>query len=209
MADLQELSGKDAASDRWTSGVQVTLNDGRGVVIVRPTSDHAGDLARVRSAVIAEGKYTLATPAESSPDRESEMARLERFRTHPGSIYLACLLDNCPIGLIEFQNGEFRRTQHWGQLTIFVDKRYRGLGAGEALLRSLLDWATDSSIIEKVALAVFSSNARAIKLYEKLGFKREGYCPRDMRMEDGRYVDSVLMYRFVDQGPPRSNDNQP
>ena len=38
---------------------------------------------------------------------------------------------------------------------------------------------------------------RAIALYRKPGFREEGRCPRDMKLANGIYIDSVLMYRFV------------
>lgn len=188
----------DEIQDQWEVGRQVSLKDGRSAVIQRARSEHAAALAEVRAGIIAEGQYTLATPQENSPDEQSERARIENLRAKPGSVYLTCLLDELPIGLIEFQNGSFRRTQHWGQLTIFVQKDQRGRGVGRALMEALLDWAQADPLIEKVSLAVFSNNERAITLYEELGFVREGYCPRDMRFEDGSYLDSVLMYKLVD-----------
>lgn len=188
----------DEIQDQWEVGRQVSLKDGRSAVIQRARSEHAAALAEVRAGIIAEGQYTLATPQENSPDEQSERARIENLRAKPGSVYLTCLLGELPIGLIEFQNGSFRRTQHWGQLTIFVQKDQRGRGVGRALMEALLDWAQADPLIEKVSLAVFSNNERAITLYEELGFVREGYCPRDMRFEDGSYLDSVLMYKLVD-----------
>jgi RimJ/RimL family protein N-acetyltransferase len=84
--------------------------------------------------------------------------------------------------------------------SVWVREEWRGRGVGTALLQVLIDWATESPLIEKVTLAVFSTNHRAIGLYRKLGFEVEGMCPRDMKLADGNYMDSVLMYRFVDQG---------
>ncbi len=52
-------------------------------------------------------------------------------------------------------------------------------------------------MIEKVTLAVFSNNQRAITAYERCRFQEEGRCPRDMKLAPGEYLDSVLMYRFV------------
>ncbi|HEY3341065.1 MAG TPA: GNAT family protein, partial [Anaerolineae bacterium] len=63
-----------------------------------------------------------------------------------------------------------------------------------------LEWARTNSLIEKVTLAVFSTNTRAISVYEKMGFLVEGRCPRDMKI-NGEYVDSVLMYQFVKKLP--------
>lgn len=189
--------------DQWDAGRRVRLKDGRLALIQRARPDYAAALAELRAGVIAEGHYTLATPQENSPDEQSELARIETLNGKPGCVYLTCLLEDRPIGLVEFQNGSFRRTQHWGQLTVFVARDQRGQGAGRALMEALLDWAVTDPLIEKVSLAVFSSNERAIKLYEELGFVREGYCPRDMRFEDGSYIDSVLMYQLVDPARPK------
>ena len=84
-------------------------------------------------------------------------------------------------------------------LAMLVDAQWRSVGVGSALLESLLEWARANPIIEKVTLATFSTNTRAINLYKKMGFKEEGYCPRDMKAGEGKYIDSVLMYQFVDQ----------
>jgi RimJ/RimL family protein N-acetyltransferase len=63
-------------------------------------------------------------------------------------------------------------------------------------MKILIKWGRNNEIIQKMSLAVFSSNKIAISLYEKIGFKIEGLCPRDLKI-NGRYYDSVLMYKFV------------
>ena len=69
-------------------------------------------------------------------------------------------------------------------------------------MERLMEWAVANPIIEKVTLAVFSTNTRAQALYSKFGFQEEGRCPRDMKLPTGEYIDSVLMYRFVDDNSP-------
>jgi RimJ/RimL family protein N-acetyltransferase len=49
-------------------------------------------------------------------------------------------------------------------------------------------------------LEVFASNARAIALYESLGFVREGL-KRRVRKLDGRYDDDVMRALFLDEPP--------
>lgn len=46
--------------------------------------------------------------------------------------------------------------------------------------------------MERIELEVFASNARAIRLYERLGFVTEGV-KRGARKLDGVYEDNVLM----------------
>ena len=53
--------------------------------------------------------------------------------------------------------------------SMYVKKPYRGHGVGERLTREFLSWA-ESRGAEKVSVAAYTSNERAIHFYEKLGF---------------------------------------
>lgn len=65
------------------------------------------------------------------------------------------------------------------------------------MLKTLLEWAQANPLIEKVGLAVFSTNARVIELYRRLGFVEEGRRAKEIKFGPGKYVDEVLMGRFV------------
>jgi RimJ/RimL family protein N-acetyltransferase len=65
------------------------------------------------------------------------------------------------------------------------------------MIQAMLQWAEVHPFIEKVTLNVFSTNINAISVYENCGFTVEGRCPRDMKLADGTYIDSVLMFKFV------------
>lgn len=54
------------------------------------------------------------------------------------------------------------------------EKDYWGQGIGKEALTMLLDYAFLELNLHKVSLRVFSFNDRAITLYEKLGFEKEG-----------------------------------
>ena len=86
---------------------------------------------------------------------------------------------------------------HVATLHMSVAEEWRSRGVGTILLQSAIDWAKSHPAIEKLGLAVFSSNTRAIGLYRKLGFAQEGCRPREVKFGPDRYVDDILMYRFV------------
>lgn len=172
---------------------------GKDVVIREAQRVDAGKILDIWRSVVDEGKYTLRESDEFKQTEVKMIQRVEEHRDGDGSIYLVAEVDGTVIGLLEFSNGHLRRTAHSGMLAMLVDKKWRGVGVGTALLRVLLSWARANPIIEKVTLATFSTNKRAIELYKKMGFEDEGYCPRDMKLGSGRYIDSVLMYQFVDQ----------
>lgn len=167
---------------------------------VQVRSARPGDGARlvqIYEDVIAEGKYTLAAPDEFTRTEASERASITRYAERPGRVYLVAVVGGDVVGLLEFSNGSYKSTAHSGMLSMFVDQAWRGRGIGTALLEALLAWAEAEPIIEKVTLAVFANNPRAITLYKKMGFLVEGQCPKDMKFGPDEYVDSVLMYRFV------------
>lgn len=53
-------------------------------------------------------------------------------------------------------------------------KEMQGKGVGTATLSLLLDFAFNELNLHRVSLKVLSFNERPIRLYEKLGFVREG-----------------------------------
>jgi len=50
---------------------------------------------------------------------------------------------------------------------------------------------------EKVCLGVFSTNEWAVALYKKMGFIEEGRKFKEFKLDNGDYVDDILMYQFV------------
>jgi len=68
----------------------------------------------------------------------------------------------------------------------------RGRGYGGDALHALLRWAFREFNMHRVELSVDPSNERALRLYEKLGFVREG-TRREAHYDDGRFIDEVIM----------------
>ncbi|MCD2345474.1 GNAT family N-acetyltransferase [Clostridium guangxiense] len=75
------------------------------------------------------------------------------------------------------------------------DREYWGQGYGTDAMRVLLKFIFQNMNMHKVKLRVFSFNERAIKSYEKCGFKVEGIL-KDEIFKDGKYYDEVLMAVF-------------
>jgi RimJ/RimL family protein N-acetyltransferase len=81
--------------------------------------------------------------------------------------------------------------RHSGRLGMGVLKPWRGRGIGTRLLVTTLTAARDAGL-RRVELDVFASNTKAIALYERQGFVREGV-KRDARIIDGIVDDLVCM----------------
>jgi RimJ/RimL family protein N-acetyltransferase len=63
---------------------------------------------------------------------------------------------------------------------------------GTAAIRQLVEFGFRDLNLNRIALHVFATNTRAIHVYEKIGFSREGLL-RQAAYVDGGFLDVVLM----------------
>jgi putative acetyltransferase len=87
------------------------------------------------------------------------------------------------------------RRSHAAGLGMAVHDAYAGRGAGTALMQALVDLADRWWNIKRLELDVYVDNDRAIALYERFGFEREGVL-RAYAWRDGAYVDTIAMARL-------------
>jgi len=79
------------------------------------------------------------------------------------------------IGICGFVTGSRWKTRHRGEIVqLYVDRAYNGFGIGEKLMQKTIAKAFENEGTEMILLAVVSTNKKAIKLYENLGFKKYG-----------------------------------
>jgi putative acetyltransferase len=115
-------------------------------------------------------------------------------RRAPGGLSIVAELDGRLVangGL----NRSIGRQAHVAHLGMGVHDDFTGRGIGTALLAAILDAADNWLAIRRIELTVYPDNARAIALYERHGFEREGIKRQDA-FRAGRYVDSLLMARL-------------
>ncbi|HBR02126.1 MAG TPA: GNAT family N-acetyltransferase [Ruminiclostridium sp.] len=91
------------------------------------------------------------------------------------------------------------RMRHSGGIGIMVHRDYQNKGVGTALMKALLDIADHWLMLVRVELTVFEDNIRAIHLYEKLGFEKEGL-KKMAAIRNGRYANEFLMARIKSAG---------
>ena len=122
-------------------------------------------------------------------------ARRRRFEAHSSSTRLVAVIDGKAIGMIFLGVEESRRRAHCGSIGMAVHDAYAGRGAGSALMAAVVDQADKWLNLRRLELNVYADNARAIALYERFGFEREGLF-RAYAWRDGEYVDSIAMSRL-------------
>jgi RimJ/RimL family protein N-acetyltransferase len=101
------------------------------------------------------------------------------------------------IGNIKVDNFDWvNRTCELGVL--LGDRSYWGKGIGTEVMRLTLHYAFEQLNIRKVVLAVYANNPVAVKLYEKIGFQKEG-CQRQQIHYKGDYIDKYYMGIFSNE----------
>ncbi len=95
------------------------------------------------------------------------------------------------------------RCGHIANASYAVGSRFRGKGAGRAIVRDSLARARDAGFRVLQFNAVVISNATAHKLYESLGFAPLGTVPGGFSRDDGSYEDIRLYYYDLTKLPEK------
>ncbi len=132
---------------------------------------------------------TLQLPYASVESRE------QRFAAKPASqTTLVAVIDGKAIGMI-FLSREQNRRSHVGSIGMAVHDAYAGRGAGSALMGAVVDLADNWLNLKRLEVTVYADNPRAIALYERFSFEREGL-HHAFAWRDGAYADTVAMARM-------------
>ncbi len=170
--------------------------DGRRWILRRARPTDARALARLFAAVRAEGRW-LATPP-SAVSEPSESYFIGEMIRAGDSLVLVAEADGDVIGNVLVTTERSSVSGHIGTLSIAILDGWRDVGIGSALMRAAQDWTREQGLV-KLALGVFPDNARAIAVYEHVGFAREGLRRRQYHVAGGNYRDEVLMAWFPDE----------
>ncbi|MEP6567580.1 MAG: GNAT family protein, partial [Mesorhizobium sp.] len=109
-------------------------------------------------------------------------------RGDPG--YVAAVRDEV-VGWCDITRHDRPIHAHRGTLGMGIVPAYRGRGLGRELINATVAQARKAGFV-RIELFVHSDNARAIALYDKVGFVREGL-QRDAVYIDGEYRDAIVM----------------
>lgn len=134
---------------------------------------------------------TLGLPSYRTVDSDAFIAGLGSDDHN----LVAVLEDGTVIGCAGLTVCSNPRMRHVGTVGLFVHTDYQNQGVGTALMKAVLDLADNWLMLVRVELEVFADNERAIHLYEKLGFEKEGLM-RMTTVRNGRYVDDYKMARI-------------
>ncbi len=108
-------------------------------------------------------------------------------------------IDGKVAGMYILHPNNVGRCGHIANASFAVSSLYRGKKIGEELVRHCLAKGRELGFKIMQFNAVVSSNVRAIKLYEKLGFVRVGVVPGGFLNKDDVYEDIIVYYYNLQQ----------
>ncbi len=168
-----------------------------GSLLIREAEvEDAGALLTYIENVSGESDYLTFGPGEFELTEREEAEFLRACRASDNEVYLLALAGDEIVGTLNFSAGHRSRVRHSGELGMSVRKAYWGQGVGSGLLDTLLNWARQTRVIKKINLRVRVDNHRAILLYERRGFVREGTLRKEVFL-DGVYYDLEWMGLFL------------
>ncbi|HKP54614.1 MAG TPA: GNAT family protein [Chloroflexia bacterium] len=169
------------------------------VVIREARPDDAEGMITYMQIISSEpNNYILWESGEFSVTVENERKMLESAAASDNSIFVVADAGGQIVGIANCAGGTRRATRHSALIGISLHPDYRDQGIGTRMMRYIISWARETGIIRRLDLHVFTYNARAIHLYEKLGFVLEGI-RRKAYLKDGKYVDSMAMALLLDE----------
>lgn len=179
-------------------GTKYTSKKGKHITIRKAERKDAKELVDFANLVFDTSDTTLTSSGEFQFTEEKEAEFIENMNvTSDNSIMLVAVHNESIVGMLGFHGSRFRKNKHTGVFGISVHPSMRNEGIGRILITVLLNWAKKHPIIERVELSAFSHNENGLHLYLSLGFEEEGRKKKGARLDDGTYVDMILMYQFV------------
>jgi phosphinothricin acetyltransferase len=163
-----------------------------GDVSTRPaTSDDAAAICTIYNQGIEDRIATLET--EPRPPEERRQWMGARAARHP---VVVAVTGGQVVGWGSLNAFNPRPAyDNVVDLSVYVERGWRGRGVGRALLQHLLPLARTLGY-HKMVLATFPFNEAGVALYQKVGFRPVGVYREQGRL-DGRWVDVLIMERLL------------
>ena len=179
---------------RMTSDTSARAAEARSappLSIRQATGDDAGAICRIYNQGIEDRVATLETELRTPAERLEWLAA--RGPRHPVVVATAA---GEVVGWGSLNRFNPRPAyDHVADLSVYVERAWRGRGVGRRLLTALID-AARRLHYHKMVLAAFPTNGPGMALYERLGFSRVGIY-REQGLLDGRWVDVIVMERLL------------
>ena len=176
---------------------RIELKSGQVLIIREAQKKDASRILDYVERIAGETDFLNIGPGDFNMSFEDEEKYILSCLESTTAFFIIAEIAGMFAGCITFKGGDKPRIQHVGDFGCSVLKEFWKLGIGSTLLETLIEWAKSSGIIKKLNLRVRLDNDRAIRLYERFGFVREGLTTRE-HFIDSKFYDSIFMGLQID-----------
>ena len=135
-------------------------------------------------------KYLFTDAHISKEEQENWYRKQLRDKKNPVFIAFA----DVPVGYCQVKNIDY--VNRSCELGFCTAPEYQNKGYGTILVKELIKYVTEKLNMHRLYLEVFADNEKAIRLYERCGFRNEGIL-RDNVYKNGRFRDVMVMSYLV------------
>ena len=176
---------------------EVQLRHGQRATIRAAASEDAVALLAYLDAVAGETDFLSMGQGELDWTEEKERQFIEDHRQADNKLLILAEIEGQIAGVLGYTGDDRRRLRHAGEFGLTVTRTHWGLGLGTALIRIMIEWAKASRIVRKINMRVRTDNERALDLYKRFGFVKEGVITRQFAVA-GTFYDAYLMGLDID-----------
>ncbi len=178
-----------------------TLKDGRTLTVRSAGKEDAAAMLLFLSRILTETDFMTRSPEDAPMNKEDEEAFLQDAAERPDRLMLVALEGDAIVACCNIAPVQDRiKTRHRADMGISVLSAFSAQGLGCFLLTEVLRMAKKAGF-QQMELGVYHDNARALRLYRRLGFSPCGRLPRAFQTEDGRLHDEILMVKDLSGTP--------
>jgi RimJ/RimL family protein N-acetyltransferase len=171
---------------------RLELADGRTLLIRTAIPQDAPAVLEYVDAISGESDFLSFGPCEFGLTVAQERETLREYQAADNQLALLGSVDGSIVSMVTFAAGRRPRNRHTGEFGLSVRRLEWGRGIGTLMLDTLIEWAKTTHVVTKINLRVRTDNHRAIALYERKGFVREGTIHQELFV-GGAYFDHHWM----------------
>jgi RimJ/RimL family protein N-acetyltransferase len=153
--------------------------------------DDAAALMKLKQRLDEETSFLLLEPGERDISTQALARHLDEVSRSGNSVVIVADRHEELAGYVELAGEKFRRNRCTTHVIIDVLAEASGKGVGTRLLEEARRWAAARGL-HRIELNVMARNHKAIALYERAGFIREGRRV-DCLLIDGKFLDELYM----------------
>jgi len=170
---------------------RVKIKDGRTILIRRPKMSDLKQLRDYINSLVEEDAQIQINKRISLKEEKAWLkGALKNIKGNKAHLLVA-ELDGRIVSVTNLTKGKGRNS-HVAEYGISVLKDYRRLGIATVISKRIIEIGRKDKGIKLISLDVSTLNRGAIRLYEKLGFRKVARLPKRI-MYKGKLIDDFVM----------------